>query len=196
MSDTVQKNKYRVLALYGKSGSGKDTIKNYLLKTNSNIAAIVPYTTRPPREGEKDGVDYYFISKEEFTNKILSGEIFNAKLFNKWFYGLAGNSFKADKINIGVFNPNMVSSLIYSENFDTLPVLIEADDKTRLTRSLMREKNPNCYEICRRFIADEEDFKDAKLLFGDTHYDNNSEFCGYFNILKVPAIAAWLDKNK
>lgn len=196
MSDTVQKNKYRVLALYGKSGCGKDTVKDYLLKTNKNMVAVVPYTTRPPRDEEKDGVDYHFVSKGKFTDMILCGNCFSVQQFNHWFYGLAEQSFVPDKINIGVFNPKMISDLLCDDNFDVLPVLIHAEDKVRLTRSLNREKDPDCHEICRRFMADEIDFQDISSIFGDTYYDNNSEFCGYFNILKIPAVAAWLDKNK
>ena len=61
-------NKYKVLALFGKSGAGKDTIQKWLT-TNYNMNGIISCTTRPKRDYEKDGVDYHFLSNEEFAQK-------------------------------------------------------------------------------------------------------------------------------
>ena len=61
--------KYKIVALIGEAGSGKDTILQDLLQ-NSNFNEIISYTTRPPRDGEINGKNYFFISPEEFLDKI------------------------------------------------------------------------------------------------------------------------------
>ena len=61
-------NKYKILALFGKSGAGKDTIQKWLT-TNYNMNGIISCTTRPPRDYERDGIHYHFLSNEEFAQK-------------------------------------------------------------------------------------------------------------------------------
>ena len=160
--------KYQVIALMGKAGAGKDAMQNATCKAHPNVFhKIVSCTTRPPREGEQDGIAYNFITLEEFTRKVLNGEMLEATEFRGWFYGTLINSLVRDKINIGVFNPAGVEALVEDPRLDVMVVYISADDKTRLMRALNREENPDCMEICRRFIADEKDF------------DNLSENIGY-----------------
>lgn len=50
---------YKILAIIGEAGSGKDTLMQEVLKVNHNLHEIVSFTTRPPREGEKDGINYH-----------------------------------------------------------------------------------------------------------------------------------------
>ena len=65
--------KYKLIALFGPSGAGKDTILNYIVeKYPEQFNKIVSYTTRAKRENEIDGVDYYFINSIEFTNRVLN----------------------------------------------------------------------------------------------------------------------------
>ena len=72
----------KVIALFGKSGAGKDTIQKELLKYIDNSQGIVSNTTRDPRDYEKDGIDYHFISVEDFAKKVLNGEMLEATNFN------------------------------------------------------------------------------------------------------------------
>lgn len=70
------------------SGAGKTTIVKELLKNNRDLVFSVSATTRPRRKGEADGVDYFYLSKEEFRNKIDSGELVEYELlFNGDYYG-------------------------------------------------------------------------------------------------------------
>lgn len=153
-------NKYKIIALIGEAGSGKDTILKKL--TNSNLAfhEIVSCTTRPPREGEVNGDNYYFISPEEFGCKILANEMLEAAVFNDWCYGTSFDSLRINDINIGVFNPTGIETMNSLKNVDLTVYYVRASDKTRLKRQLDREENPDIDEIIRRYHTDKEDFYD------------------------------------
>lgn len=154
--------KIKILALFGKSASGKDTIQKWIVENFPELTkGIVSCTTRPPREGEKDGVAYHFLSDEEFTKKVLNGSMLEATSFREWFYGTSLDELDAKKINVGVFNLTGIECLLTDPRLEVLPIWVYASDKTRLTRSLNREPNPNCAEICRRYLADEKDFDEA-----------------------------------
>jgi hypothetical protein len=94
-------------------------------------------------------------------------------VFNDWFYGTSYDSVRSDCINIGVFNPTGVESLLARPDVDAKVIRVVAEDKTRLIRQLNREEWPDVREIVRRFNADwmdfdgiEEDFEYIKVLNG------------------------------
>lgn len=158
---------YNIIAIMGKSGSGKDTLCRALLKRPEfkNAREIISCTTRPIRDNEKDGVDYHFLTNEQFTNQILSGEMVEATVFNDWCYGTSVNNLDATCLNIGVFNPEGVGLLRGRDNINLKVIYLEANDKDRLLRQLNREKNPDCHEIIRRFSADESDFSEEEIEY-------------------------------
>ena len=92
---------YKIVALFGQSGAGKDTLLDAIIKMDCpfKINKIITTTTRPPREYETEGIDYHFISVEEFAEKILSGEMLEATSFNDWFYGTTINDIKENMVN-------------------------------------------------------------------------------------------------
>lgn len=149
----------KIVALMGEAGSGKDTILHSIMeKYPSYFNEIISCTTRPPREGEKEGVNYYFLSIDEFTKKVLNGDMLEATEFNDWHYGTDRESLTIDKINIGVFNPEGVRCLQEDDNIELYVFYVRAAGKQRLLRQLNREENPDVNEIIRRYKADTEDF--------------------------------------
>ena len=163
-------HKIKVVALYGKAGAGKDTILQRLMGeayADERFNEIISCTTRPPREGEIDGVNYYFVTEEEFTHLVLTSQMLEATCFNRWYYGTPISSVNSEKINIGVFNPAGLAALLDDARLAVLPIHIYTDDKTRLLRQLNREKQPNVKEICRRFFADEDDFEKLYMTLDD-----------------------------
>lgn len=151
---------YKVLAIFGKSGSGKDTIQK-LLQDYADFHQIISYTTRPPRENEKQDIDYHFVTNETFYNLIYDRTLVEASEFREWWYGTSSADFDPYKINVGVFNPEGVQTLLTeSKTLKVLPLYIHCNDKTRLIRILNRENNPDIAEMLRRYETDRVDFAD------------------------------------
>lgn len=154
-------NKYKLIALYGPAGAGKDTILKFMVSHRASVwHEIVSCTTRPPRDYEQEGVDYFFLSNEDFAEKVLNGSMLEATSFNGWHYGTPIEALKEDAVNIGVFNIAGIECLREDPRIDLYPVEVWASDKQRLLRQLNREETPNCEEICRRFKTDKQDFAD------------------------------------
>lgn len=149
----------KIIAIIGKAGSGKDTILNRIFTLYPTyFHKIISCTSRPPREKEIEGRDYYFYTKEHFLNKIDNNEMLEYTEFNNWLYGTSLDSVSKDKINIGVFNPQGIENLLKNNNIDLKIIYVRASAKERLLRQLNREENPNVEEIIRRFNVDEQDF--------------------------------------
>ena len=164
----------KIVYLMGTSSSGKDTIFKELIKDGTvALKTIVPYTTRPIRAGESNGVEYYFTDEEGFQKLYTSGKVIEERAYNT-FHGL-WRYFTVDdgQIQLDKQNYIMISTLeaylqmkAYFGQDKLLPVLIELDDGVRLQRALDREKlqeNPKYEEMCRRFLADSADFAEEKI---------------------------------
>ena len=151
--------KIKLLALCGKAGSGKDTILNEIIRRcDSSVHKVVGCTTRPARQGEVDGVDYKFLTNDEFIEEILNGNMIEASVFNDWAYGTRLSELSDTQLNIGVFSPESAMALYENPQVNATIVYIVASDKVRLLRQLNRESEPDVKEIVRRFNADEIDF--------------------------------------
>ena len=159
-------SKYNILALFGESGVGKDTIQKWIVSTHPEINGIVSCTTRPPRDYEEHGKDYWFLSVEDFAQKVVDGSMLEATSFNDWFYGTAIESLDINKINVGVFNIQGIECLLDDKSrLNVIPVRVITRGKERLIRALTREENPDCYEICRRYLSDIKDFNDVEFEY-------------------------------
>lgn len=150
--------KYKIIALFGPAGSGKDYIQKHIMKTiwgKTHFNEIISCTTRPPREGEKDGVDYYF---KQTPAEFFSVPLIECTSFRKWWYGTSFDNLDENKINIGVFNINGITQILDNNNIQCLPIYIKTLPKIRLLRQLQRENKPDCDEIIRRYLTDQKDF--------------------------------------
>lgn len=76
-----------IIVVSAPSGVGKTTVIQYLMKQKDNLALSVSATTRTPRRGEKDGIDYYFLSSEEFEKKIKNNEFVEYARVHDDLYG-------------------------------------------------------------------------------------------------------------
>ena len=169
-------NKIKVIALYGKAGAGKDALLQTTMKlAGPELNEIISCTTRPPRQGEVNHVNYHFVTLEEFTQMVLNGDMLEATEFRAWWYGTPLLSLDPDKVNIGVFNPAGMVAIKEDPRLDVIPVKVEASDKVRLMRQLNREDNPDVTEIIRRYQTDEKDFREYEAEHEDNvFYIDNS----------------------
>ena len=158
----------------GKSATGKDTIyKKILQNSELKLRRIVSYTTRPIREGEEEGVEYYFTDVETMHQLEEQGKIIECRAYDTihgiWYYYLVKDSqidlANNDYLIIGTLESYMKIRDYFGKN-KVVPIYIELDDGERLTRALEREKTqsePKYEEMCRRFLADCQDFSCEKL---------------------------------
>lgn len=175
-------NKYKIIAICGKSASGKDTLLQQVIAHHSDLHEIVSCTTRTPREGEIDGKNYFFLTLEEFAHKDRAGEMLESTEFRGWHYGTSLDGVSHDAINVGVFNPAGIYSLMKNESVDLFVVQVQASDKTRLMRSLKREINPDVDEIVRRYLTDKEDFEVFSQIYEpDYIFDSEGASFGELN---------------
>ncbi|MBO5055560.1 MAG: guanylate kinase [Lachnospiraceae bacterium] len=164
----------KMVYLMGKSSTGKDTVYKQLLRKESlGLKKIVPYTTRPIRDGEKQGREYFFTDDNGFRELDAQGKVIEARAYHT-YHGV-WRYFTVDDGNIDLVNndyiiigtlESFVKTAEYFGRDKVVPVLLEVDDGIRLQRALDRERrqeNPRYQELCRRYLADEEDFSEEKL---------------------------------
>ena len=163
----------KIYYVMGKSATGKDTIYSKLYEESTKIKKIVLYTTRPPREGEENGIDYYFVTKEKLEEFKRSNTLIEMRtyktMYGDWSYATVDDGqIKLESRNyliIGTLESYKKIVEYFGSN-KVVPIYLTVDDRIRLQRALNREnmqENPRYDEMCRRYLADEEDFSEEKL---------------------------------
>lgn len=162
-----------MIYLMGKSSAGKDTIFKELVNL-TGYNSYVLYTTRPMRNGEKQGVEYNFISDKEMDKYIKKDMVIECRVYKTvygdWKYAtIDDEQFKTNSniITIGTLESyNKIREFFLGKkDFEIIPVYIEVPDNIRLKRAIEREEKGNgkYEELCRRFIEDSKDFSDENL---------------------------------
>ena len=179
-----------IFCLMGKSASGKDTVFSRLIDDkNLSLERMVPYTTRPMRSGEKDGVEYHFTDIDGLKSLRDDGKVIEERCYHTihgdWHYFTVDDenvSMDKDYLLIGTLEVYEKLVAFYGGE-RVVPLYIEIDDGERLQRALQRERsqdNPKYAEMCRRYLADCEDFSEEKIALAGIvkRYDNsNLEEC-------------------
>ena len=141
------------LILVGKAASGKDHARR--LSQRFGLSYAVSYTTRPPREGEINGVDYIFTSKEEFEKMIDENLMYEYVVFNDWHYGTTVKQMEEDTLFI--MTPKGLSHLSSDDRDESHVIYFDIPAKVRKER--MEKRIGNADSVDRRIKADEKDFK-------------------------------------
>ena len=163
----------KIYYIMGKSSSGKDTLYKELGERFPMLRTVVPYTTRPIRHGEKNGKEYFFVTESEMESLRKGNRILELRSYDTvhglWYYFTADDGqiklTESDYLMIGTLESYEKIRDYYGED-QVIPLYIEVESGERLMRALLREKNqerPKYKEMCRRFLADEEDFSEENL---------------------------------
>lgn len=165
------KNLYYIM---GKSASGKDTIYKKI-KEKMTLKEYILYTTRPIRTGEKEGVDYHYISDDQMREYSEKGKVIESRTYQTvhgpWTYATIADeqlNQSGDILTVGTLESYVKIKQYYGENssVNVLPIYIEIDEKERRNRALERErkqKQPKYAEMERRLKADNIDFSEENL---------------------------------
>ena len=165
----------KIYCVMGKSSSGKDSIYHEIMEKGAlGLKPIIPYTTRPIRDGEQDGREYHFCTEDTVQRLQDAGRIMELRAYNTvygvWKYFTVDD----EQINLNKYNYLYIVTLEgytkIQEYFGAdrvVPIYIEVEDGERLMRAIAREQKqdvPKYEEMCRRFLADSADFCDEKLV--------------------------------
>jgi guanylate kinase len=159
--------KHRRIVLVGKAASGKDHLRKKIESRGFKYA--VSYTTRPQREGEVHGKDYYFISEDEAKVLIESGFFYEYVIFNGWIYGTSVTQFFSD--DLFIMTPKGIHEIKPEDRLESFVIYLDIPSNVRIKR--LNKRHMPGDSVKRRIEADELDFSDF------TDYDlriTNSDF--------------------
>lgn len=140
-----------MLVIIGESASGKSSVAKYLVN-NLGFNNIVIYTTREPREGEVNGIDYHFINKLKFESMLVSGLFAETAEYNGWHYGSLKSDYKYNSDNkIAILTPHGIRQ-IKKNGINIYVVYIKIPRRDRLIKILHR--GDDIEEAYRRSLSD------------------------------------------
>jgi len=177
----------KIFCVMGKSASGKDSLYKAVLERQPiPLKTFTTYTTRPIRNHEQNGVEYFFTDDNEFKRMKNEGRVIEFRcyhtVFGDWFYFTADDGqIDKDHDYITIMTLEGYSSLCsYYGKERIIPIYINVEDGLRLERAITRERQqttPAYAEMCRRFLADSVDFSEENLQkCGITRYFENEDF--------------------
>jgi guanylate kinase len=140
------------LILVGKAASGKDHLKKKI--ESKGFKSGISYTTRQPRQNEKEGEDYYFVSEEQFDQIIESGQMLEWMEFNNWKYGLSIEEF--EKADVMIMSKDGLDMLPKAYRDRCLVIYLDIPRMIRVQR--LNDRNDINDSIWRRMSTDDEQF--------------------------------------
>lgn len=163
----------KIYCMMGKSSTGKDYLYREIRKRIPELKPVVPYTTRPIREGERDGAEYFFIDEEKLAEYTKTGKVIEQRAYQTvhgiWRYATIDDGTISLTTDDYLLIATLEAYAHLREYFgpeNVVPLYIEVEDGERLRRALKREakqEEPKYAEVCRRFLADTEDFSEENL---------------------------------
>ena len=183
----------KLITITGCTSSGKTFIQDAVVRVNDNISKIVSTTSRPIRVNEKEGIDYYYISRSKAIEMLDFNEFIELRKYevidlegnNTWYYGISKEEVLNNKSDIAITivdeqGRQALKKYCKDNNIEMVSYYINCSYKTLLQRSLLREGNipdVKVLEMCRRLQSDYEiveiakQDKDIILLDNETQQD-------------------------
>ena len=164
----------KIFCIIGKSATGKDHIYQHLLsREDLHLNTITPYTTRPKRDREENGKEYYFVDSHRLDELREKGCVIECRQYHtiqgEWYYFTVDDGSVRLEENhylvIGTLE-SFLDMVRYYGRDAVIPLYVDVEDGERLYRALLRERkqeHPQYEEMCRRFLADQADFSPEKI---------------------------------
>lgn len=179
-----------MIILVGESASGKSTIERILAEKYGYIKTV-SYTTRPKRDGEKDGLNYNFISQDEFTEKFNNNFFVEVGAYNGWWYGTTKNQYS--KNTVCVLTPHglrQIKKNIKTEDLNITTFYIKVPRRDRLIKILQRGDEVD--EAIRRNQSDVGQYDgiedEVDCILENNNYENSPE-------IMVEKIISYIEKG-
>lgn len=166
-----------LVILSGVSGAGKDTIKKELIRRMDDVISLPSFTSRKPREGEEEGVQYHFVSKEDFKQRIKNNEFYEYDLHHDNYYGtsrkLMNEKIASGKIIVKDIEVNGTENLVkLLKNETNLVTIFLKVEKEELRRRLI-ERGDNLSEEELELRLGRLEYEESKIKLYDYVIKNN-----------------------
>jgi len=163
----AEKKEAKLVVISAPSGAGKTTITKLLSQRNPDFKISVSATTRKPRPGERNGVDYYFISEDAFLEKVKKGEFLEYEKVHGHFYGTLRETVES-LLKQGytvLFDIDVNGALNIKKQFpEAILIFIHPPSIEELKNRLRNRKTDDEQEIQKRLDRLPEEFAKAPLF--------------------------------
>lgn len=142
-----------LVILSGVSGAGKDTVKKELMNKMEDVITLPSYTSREPRDGEQEGVEYHFISKDEFKDRIENNEFYEYDVHHENYYGtsrrLMNEKIESGKIIIKDIEVNGTENLIniLKNEIKLITIFLKVDEQELRSRLEKRGESKESIDL-------------------------------------------------
>lgn len=165
-----------LVILSGVAGAGKDTVKREIIKRMEQVKTIPSYTTRAPREGDIPGETYIFVTKEEFEEKIKTGEVYEHDIHHNHYYGASKSYIQKmakESIVIKDYDVNGTENLVklLKEEIKVVTIFLKVPKQELEERLRTRIDKPSEEEIQMRL--ERFDYEESKIKNYDYVIKNN-----------------------
>lgn len=168
----------KLFTIMGKASTGKDTLTK-MLHEKMELPIALSFTTRPMRNGEKQGVEYDFITEKDFWDMNGCGLLAEYTSYNvaggdTWYYGLTKEELEKSDYVLVIVNPDGQRQIKDTYGERVVSIAIDAPADVRIKRYLDRDTvtEVKAEECCRRFLADNKDFKGVETEYTVTNVGN------------------------
>jgi guanylate kinase len=159
-----------MIILVGASASGKTEVAKMLGKL-FQMRKVITHTTRPMRENEKDGVDYYFVTKEEFVSLKKMNFFVETTDYNGNFYGTSHKELEDNKVLI--VDPNGLKSFVKLKDPRIVSFFMNATKETRRVRMIKR--GDSIEDAIKRIATDDTKFNEQTMHKCDYIIDSEKQ---------------------
>jgi len=158
-----------LLVISGPAGSGKNTVSERLMAEFSTVSRVITSTSRPPRGSEKDGIDYHFLTKDEFEKSIKNGDFYEYAQVHDRYYGTSKKAINDTKTDDLILIIDVQGAATWREIAKEHPeigsrlttIFIAPDCEDELRKRLVGRNTESQEEIDRRMKTAVEEFKQA-----------------------------------